>query len=148
MPQDQNGVITFYVIELYDVVNGKTMVKRRESHHREIVIAGLHPYYEYNVSMAAETVAQGPFSKPLEVRTLEDGTFYYIALYYTVLLALLYIFSSKFSSLKFNGCGTEFKISTFKLASSTTGYTKWNHTELQYFYLYRRYTTMAGIEFQ
>ena len=96
MPEDQNGVITFYVIELYDIINRKKTIKRREGHHREIVIAGLHPYYEYNVSMAAETVAQGLFSEPLEVRTLEDGTFPDTTSYYTVLLILLLLLCEYF----------------------------------------------------
>ena len=72
LAEDQNGFIASYVIQLYNTVTGQTVLYRREGHHSQFVIDTLHPYYEYDVSIAAETVAIGPFSTPQRVLTLED----------------------------------------------------------------------------
>ena len=69
---DQNGIITSYTIRLYDIVADQTTLYRREGHHSQFVIDTLHPYYEYDVSVAAETVDIGPFSVIKRVQTLED----------------------------------------------------------------------------
>ena len=73
LPEDQNGIITSYTIQLYDTVTGETTLYLREGHHSQFLIDTLHPYYEYDVSMAAETVEIGPFSAAQRVQTLEDG---------------------------------------------------------------------------
>ena len=76
LPEDRNGIITSYTIQLYEIVTGQTSLIQREGHHTELLIDSLHPYYEYNVSIAAETVALGPFSESQTVWTLEDCEFY------------------------------------------------------------------------
>ena len=73
--QDQNGIITSYIIQLYDTVNDQTTLYEREGHHSQIVIDELHPYYMYDVSMAAETVDLGPFSTTQSIQTLEDSQY-------------------------------------------------------------------------
>ena len=71
--QDQNGVITSYIIQLYDSVTGQTTLYEREGHHTQLVIDDLHPYYVYDVSMAANTVELGPFSAAQSVQTFSDS---------------------------------------------------------------------------
>ena len=71
--EDQNGIITSYSVRVYSIVTGETTVYLREGHHSQIIIDSLHPYYEYDVSIAAETVGIGPFSTPQRVRTLQDS---------------------------------------------------------------------------
>ena len=75
LPDDHNGIITSYTIQLYERVTGQISLIQREANHTELLIDSLHPYYEYNVSIAAETVAVGPFSESQTVRTLEDSEF-------------------------------------------------------------------------
>ena len=72
LENDQNGIITFYTVRIYDIVAGQTTLYQREGHHAQFVIDTLHPYYEYDVSVAAETVDIGPFSVTQRVRTQED----------------------------------------------------------------------------
>ena len=38
-----------------------------------ITVGDLHPYYTYNFSVSAVTVAPGPYSEPLVVQTLPDS---------------------------------------------------------------------------
>ena len=38
-----------------------------------ITVGDLHPYYTYNFSISAVTVAPGPYSEPLVVQTLPDS---------------------------------------------------------------------------
>ena len=71
--EDQNGIITLYSIQIFSTVTNETTLYQREAHHSQLVIESLHPYYEYDVSIAAETVDVGPFSTPQGVITLEDS---------------------------------------------------------------------------
>ena len=73
LAQDQNGIITSYTIMVVEVLTGEISLHQREGHHSQLVVEGLHPYYEYDVSVAAETISIGPFSTPQRVLTLEDG---------------------------------------------------------------------------
>lgn len=42
--------------------------------HIEVVVASLHPYYEYKCQLAAETiVGRGPYGDTIIIRTLQDG---------------------------------------------------------------------------
>ena len=75
LAQDQNGIITSYIIQLYDTVNGQTTLYEREGHHSQLVIDVLHPYYVYDVSMAAKTVELGPFSASQSVQTFQDSKY-------------------------------------------------------------------------
>ena len=38
-----------------------------------LLVSSLHPYFNYECSVAAATVGLGPFSNPTIVRTLQDG---------------------------------------------------------------------------
>ena len=72
-PEDKNGIITSFIILVYNVLSGESMLYQRESHHSQLVVEFLHPYYDYDVSMAAETIEMGPFSQSQRVQTLEDS---------------------------------------------------------------------------
>ena len=37
------------------------------------MLHSLHPYYSYEIEVAAETIAPGPFSTPLIIQTQTDG---------------------------------------------------------------------------
>ena len=72
LADDQNGIITLYTIQIYSIETEVTTFYVREGHHSQFVLETLHPYYEYDVSMAAETVEIGPFSTPQRIQMLED----------------------------------------------------------------------------
>ena len=73
LPEDQNGIIRLYIVAVHNVLTQETTLYQRESHHSQLLVEFLHPYYEYDVSMAAETIEIGPFSPLQRVRTLEDS---------------------------------------------------------------------------
>ena len=69
---DQNGVIINYVVKLSEIETNIswTFVVMTEN----ITIDSLHPYYHYNCTVAAGTVAgTGPYSAPITVLTEEAG---------------------------------------------------------------------------
>lgn len=72
--EGQNGIIVSYHVKLLEMSSGMNYMYHRSSSHTEILITGLHPYYDYNCSVSAETSAgQGPYSVPFTIRTHEDG---------------------------------------------------------------------------
>ena len=75
LAQNQNGIIVSYIIQLYDTLNDQTTLYEREGHHSQLVIDTLHPYYVYDVSMAAATVELGPFSATQSVQTFQDSQY-------------------------------------------------------------------------
>ena len=43
--------------------------------HRELTVYSLHPYYFYEIRVAAVTVGPGPFSMATVVQTQQDSKF-------------------------------------------------------------------------
>ena len=66
-----NGIIRSYLINVTEVKT--STVFEYETTLKSIIINGLHPFYNYECSVAAFTVATGPFTVPLKVQTTEDG---------------------------------------------------------------------------
>ncbi len=70
-PEKQNGKIRYYIVSVTEVNSGN--VHNHTAYGEDITIFSLHPYYKYKVSVAAVTVAIGPFSNGVVIQTLEDG---------------------------------------------------------------------------
>ena len=61
---------------LTEVPTNTETVYQRDGSRSEILIADLHPFYEYSCSVAAETaVGLGPFGFPVTVTTQQDGEY-------------------------------------------------------------------------
>lgn len=60
--QHQNGVIQSYTISVYEMDTNATTVLQQDYLHNSIIVTDLHPYYNYELSVAAFTVALGPFA--------------------------------------------------------------------------------------
>lgn len=86
LEEDQNGIITSYTVRLYDTVSGQTTLYQTDGVRSQFFISTLHPYYEYDVSVAAETVEIGPFSAIQRVQTLEDRKLLPLVAYLTSLI--------------------------------------------------------------
>lgn len=71
----QNGIIREYYVNVTDLQTGEVL--HYTSRLPEIELTNLHPYYDYEVKVSAYTVAIGPFSESIIVRTMEDGRFSY-----------------------------------------------------------------------
>ena len=67
----QNGIIRRYDIQLVENETGN--VFNYNTTETSLTISSLHPYYNYQCSVAAYTVGLGPFSDPVVIQTPEDG---------------------------------------------------------------------------
>ena len=67
----QNGIIRSYNVTLEGNSTRRNLISTTEG----ITIDSLEPFTPYAVSVAAHTVAIGPFSSSLQVTTLVDGKF-------------------------------------------------------------------------
>ena len=65
-PENINGQIRFYRVQITEKESGETILKTATT--TEISIENLHPFYNYNCSVAAETIATGPYSGNLSVQ--------------------------------------------------------------------------------
>ena len=73
-PADRNGNITSYSLEVTELITGITSVYRQSGAHIELVVGSLHPFYEYECVIAAETsVGRGPYGESFVTRTSADG---------------------------------------------------------------------------
>lgn len=88
----QNGLIRRYLIciteaETWNTFNYTTSLTSYLFH-------SLHPYYNYEIKVAAVTIASGPFSMTLTIQTLSDGMpldnlmYYHVDYYYQPLYEL------------------------------------------------------------
>ena len=69
----RNGIVTEYRINVTEVDTGR--VSLLTSFTTSFVVQSLHPYYTYLFTVSAHTVATGPFSNSVRIRTPEDRKF-------------------------------------------------------------------------
>ena len=75
LTEDQNGVITGYILNVTSLVTGETEERFKES--TAYILDSVSPYTLYSAAVAAQTDAgRGPFSVSISVQTLEDGMFF------------------------------------------------------------------------
>ena len=80
LTEDQNGVITGYILNVTSMVTGETEELFTES--TGYILGPVSPYTLYIAAVAAQTDAgRGPFSASISIQTLEDGVFYLVAQY-------------------------------------------------------------------
>lgn len=71
---DHNGIIRFYILIFMEQETAMNFTLTSTS--TRLIITTLHPFYTYNVTIAAVTISPGPFSEHLMFMTLEDGKFH------------------------------------------------------------------------
>ena len=69
--EERNGIIRRYVINITELDSGNEY--QLENVTTEITVQDLHPFYRYSYSVAAETVALGPFTLGSIIEMPEDG---------------------------------------------------------------------------
>ena len=70
-PEDQNGIIRIYFINITEEQTGRHFQLTSSIPH--ILVEFLHPSYTYECTVAASTVDIGPYSPPVILTTLESG---------------------------------------------------------------------------
>lgn len=68
---DQNGIIREYRVQIVELESG--MIYNHVTPTTSITVSSLHPDYTYGCSVAAFTVAEGPYSDKTNLTTPEDG---------------------------------------------------------------------------
>ena len=68
---ERNGIIRRYVINITELNSGNEY--QLENASTEITVQDLHPFYRYSYSVAAETVALGPFTPGSIIEMPEDS---------------------------------------------------------------------------
>ena len=71
--EHQNGVIISFIVRVSGV-NTEEVIERTVTQLSNEV-SGLHPFYLYRFSVAAETIAPGPFSNPITLQLPESGIY-------------------------------------------------------------------------
>lgn len=72
-PEDHNGLIRHYIIRCTELETG-VMFQWLAVNATERRVDSLHPFYSYTCTIAAVTVAEGPYSSSVTVATEQDGT--------------------------------------------------------------------------
>ena len=74
----RNGNITGYSLLLTELETNITTSYRQTGARIELVVGSLHPFYQYQCVIAAETrVGRGPYADSFITRTLADGMYNY-----------------------------------------------------------------------
>ena len=72
LADQQNGIIVSYTIVVFEKNSNITHSIYNGYPNQTIVVNNLHPYYFYQLSVAANTIGQGPFAMVFAL-TEQDG---------------------------------------------------------------------------
>ena len=76
-PEDtHNGLIRQYSIDIFVSETRETFVTLMSHNSTNTLVMDLHPYYTYSFKVAAVTIAAGPQSMEVILKTLEDSEFF------------------------------------------------------------------------
>ena len=75
-PQElHNGIIREYRVNITEEETGEELRYSVDANETEITVSGLHPFYSYNCTVVAVTIAEGPYSAVVGVKTDEAGIY-------------------------------------------------------------------------
>ena len=72
LPEELNGVLVSYRVIVTEDATGEVFQQTTAFDTNSLVVNSLHPYYNYQCSVAAFTIASGPKAYT-QVRTLPEG---------------------------------------------------------------------------
>ena len=73
---DHNGIIRSYDVKITELETNTVIMQ--STVNTEITVTSLHPYYQYEVLVAAVTTHRGPYSSALTITTDPAGMHVYI----------------------------------------------------------------------
>ena len=71
LPEEQNGIIRSYLVNVTVAETGQRIQLTTNS--TNITATNLHPFYHYHYSVAAVTIALGPYTVTHVLQTTQDG---------------------------------------------------------------------------
>ena len=72
-PEDQNGIIRHYEVVLFALATGEIHIRSSAAH--SVTVSSLQPFTNYSCTVAAETVATGPYAEEVTIQTLQTGNY-------------------------------------------------------------------------
>ena len=69
--EEQNGIVRSYIVNI--TVQETRQHMQLTTSNTTITAEGLHPYYNYYISVAAVTIALGPYTEAHVLQTPQDG---------------------------------------------------------------------------
>ena len=69
--EEQNGIIQSYLVNITVAETGQHI--QLTTNNNTITAENLHPFYHYHISVAAVTIAAGPYTELLSLLTPQDG---------------------------------------------------------------------------
>lgn len=72
-PYDRNGEIVYYLIRMNEQETGRFWTLPVFNNKTTAFVGSLHPYYHYECSVVAHTIALGPYSDSIVLLTDEEG---------------------------------------------------------------------------
>ena len=66
----QNGIVRQYRVTILDIAGEARVITTTET---SVNVAALNPFTMYTCTVAAETIAVGPYTLPVEIVTPQDG---------------------------------------------------------------------------
>ena len=72
-PYDRNGEIVYYLIHMYEHETGRFWTLPVFNNRISAYVGSLHPYYNYECSVAAYTIGLGPYSESITLLTEQEG---------------------------------------------------------------------------
>jgi len=73
-PEQRNGIIRGYLINATALESGEHS-QWMSPNVSSLVVGGLHPYYQYDLVVAAVTIGVGPFTEVQHIQLPEDGMY-------------------------------------------------------------------------
>ena len=71
--EDHNGVIRHYIVRCTEQDHDRRLQRVTANSTTQRIVDSLHPFYNYSCTVAAVTVAEGPYSSKIAVTTAQDG---------------------------------------------------------------------------
>ena len=71
LPEEQNGIIRSYLVNVTVADTGQHI--QLTTNNTTITAENLHPFYNYHCSVAAVTIALGPYTEAHLLQTPQDG---------------------------------------------------------------------------
>ena len=71
LPEEQNGIIRSYLVNITVSDTGQHI--QLTTNNTTITAENLHPFYNYHCSVAAVTIALGPYTEAHVLQTPQDG---------------------------------------------------------------------------
>ena len=66
----QNGIVRQYIVTVLDIAGEARVINTTET---SVNVAALNPFTMYTCTVAAETIAIGPYTLPVQIVTPQDG---------------------------------------------------------------------------